>query len=474
MILNINNNPWLNVLHFKELVDYLSISDIKHLTMSCKHLRIKLTPNFFNTFKFDCFIDEGDYKSCIFTQFDDIFNDYDELVKYTEAEASQNEFAGEIDTLFVINPCRFDTKDYRASKNKFIDDLKLYPCNPKKLIIDIHDCYYLLYDLHIVFNNIKSLTIESSIISFGTLQQLMGNLILLEDLTLSSNWILKYKEDFSKFTINWPESLKKLKILKNYFADVDDKELSVILSRNIDSYLDFSSLQLANKHLPNLVILDYSPPGNVDDFEELSRFLSANQQIKELKTRFVEANQELFNTVASLTNLKSYYISNYHYGDNMDETVSTLNSNSVERLYMSLNESHSILNLIASYFPNVTDLTFSPCLMELSELLCIASLFNKLKALTLKTHLEFTKPTKISFPKLENLESVEFIGANLLNFEEIKWDINNCPNLKLVSFTRPSNLHKAFEIPEQCDMLTNGWKLVSFSRKLSFYRIENN
>ncbi|KXN65437.1 hypothetical protein CONCODRAFT_20729 [Conidiobolus coronatus NRRL 28638] len=352
MLLNITNKSWLNVLHFNELVDYLSISDLKDLSMTCKHLRIKLTSSIFNSFKFDRFINEREYKSCIFTQFDDVFNNYDELVKYTEVDAPENEFAGEIDTLFVINPSRFDASDYKASKAKFIDDIKLYPCNPKKLIIDIHDCYYLLYELHSVFDNIKSLTIQSSIVNFGTLQHLMDNLILLEDLALSNNWILKYKVDFSKTCINWPASLKKLKISKNYFADVEDKELSVILSRNIDSYLDFNSLQLANKYLPNLAILDYSPPGNVNDFDELNDFLSANLQIRELKTRFVEAKPKLFNIAASLTNLKSFYISNYHYGDNTDEAISPLDSISVKRLYLSLNEDHSILNTIVLHFPN--------------------------------------------------------------------------------------------------------------------------
>ncbi|KXN66267.1 hypothetical protein CONCODRAFT_11934, partial [Conidiobolus coronatus NRRL 28638] len=288
---------WNLIIKLKDFSEYLCTKDLIKLSIICKKSRNPLIKDALNTFNLHSFTSNRDYFSLIIDQ-------------NTSQNGNKNIF---------INPYKPLMSELIDSKKEFINDLKLYKGNPKKLVVS--ECLYynyLLNEIPGIFPNITTLVINDSAFTMYTLQCLLDSFKCLENLVLTCSLIFHNAEISNDYIISYPTSLRNLKLGENYVTMVQDK----ISSIGINKYIGRAGLNEFNntyQHLPNLVTFEYY---TYEDYPEengdLFGFTKLNPQLKSLKLSGSYFNFGLFDIIKDYENLTHFEFKCFHHWSNLE------------------------------------------------------------------------------------------------------------------------------------------------------------
>jgi hypothetical protein len=442
---------WINIFKLYEVNKYCKFNDLSELSMVCKAVRSSLRYAIFKYFNLETFITCSEYQGCVISMDG---NDDD------------------VWTFSIVNHYKPLADNLLENKRRFISELDLYKHNIDRLnFYDVLDYFYLLYELPNIFQNLKSLYFDSTVIMFDNFQTLMSNLNILEDLDLYYVYICKRSKE-SK-SINFPLTLKKLKLRLVPIVQLNEREENIIFRRDIFISEYHPELELPLKNLPNLLLLRYKPISNENDGNNLLEFLKHNQNIKYIYILHLNFNPEVFNLVKTFKNLVKFGYSELYFSNIVNtDLLDSLVGGNVKYLSVSLSENSSYLKILPKQFPNLTDLYIDNGLLEFDQLWSILPKFKNLKTLKLKFYDYLIYSKDLSSQIFPNLESIHLMPDNDLNIEAINFNINSFPKLKLISFS-----HRGYPFINLGNIKLSheakaNWRLIDFSSKISLYRIK--
>jgi hypothetical protein len=443
------DTEWILIFKLKEFIDYFYINDLIQLSLICKKFRNCLSSNIFSTFNFNNFTNMGNYKTCVISS---IENRYGSNVVHLHT---------------AYNPLNSEMIDNII---KFNLDIKLFPIRSKKLEIRYAEQYfYLLKDIPNLFTKLTTMAISNSKIKFETLQYLLDSITCLDNVELSNNKLMHNSLRGTAVYIEWPNSLKNLKICTNMISRVD-AENNFISPLTLIFRLtptDYPLLYL--KHLSKLKYFEYKHICLQPEYENLCEFLKLNPQIASLKMSVTAFHPKLLAAIKYIDNLYSLNLS--YERDQMSEVeynhISTLNT--IGFLTITIHDFCKNYDKIINKFPNLADLLVE---MDCSSLEKLSTLIKKLPStnnLHLKINLEHSSALKLSFPKLDNLKSLELVLNSTTSIKNISWNIDSCPNLKLVKFSKAKDQFYT-KRPKANPKLVRCWKAIYFPNTIAYYR----
>ncbi|KXN65517.1 hypothetical protein CONCODRAFT_12877 [Conidiobolus coronatus NRRL 28638] len=332
-------------------------------------------------------------------------------------------------------------------------------------------------------------------ITFEDIQYLLNNLECLEDLQFISNYIFKSEPEPVDFSINWPQTLKKLTIGRNTELLVYNKYDPIPIDPN-EYYLDLPKTQhlLLPTHLPNLESLSLKHwEGKFDDKLE---FLKACPQIKKLSFPSVEEIPQIFNIIRSFNNLEHLEILLDCFGyEKESEIINFTIPCNLKSLTIQCRYYPYVIQFFNESFLQITNLNVISLYLSFDELLLFInnlSAMQLLKKLKLSFELNlyefneaigstvFTpiKTNVIKFPKLDNLESIEFKSVSKYDNYNIKMDlsqfkfrIDECPKLKCIGFRSDTKSECFGEIGSNKLGLGDDWRLISTPRRYLLHKV---
>ncbi|KXN65367.1 hypothetical protein CONCODRAFT_20762 [Conidiobolus coronatus NRRL 28638] len=454
---------WKNIFKLPEFKQYFSNTEIIQLSTACKYFRTSLNSTILKNFNFNLYIKENCYSSCLISE---------------EVDNYQNNIYRLINIYKPLND------DLLESKNRFKSELYMTGYYSDRIILNYtNDYYYLFSEIPSLFKNLRSLVITRNIIMLDTLKYLLDNLNCLEDLELIDNKLYKHDQDLNGNSINWPTTLKKLKIGSNIIGHVSEGGDSIVLCPSAQPNGDFTRLRLLPVNIPNLVSLYYRSSFYDDDNDddddeddeyncnELIEFLNVNHNIVKLYIGDSAINLALINTIYSLQNLMHLELPSierflFSY---MEYFNSPAHAN-LRSLKLTLYEDLHFLGILATQFPNLAYLTLGTMQLQSNNLLAKVSKFQKLKNFKLHVYLTMTEGHELNFESFLNLKSFELISDSKSFYESIKWKLPSCSKLRLIKFSLFEN-YDEFNTPKLIPELKENWKLVYFTHKLSYYKI---
>ncbi|KXN65024.1 hypothetical protein CONCODRAFT_13539 [Conidiobolus coronatus NRRL 28638] len=308
---------------------------------------------------------------------------------------------------------------------------------PSKLIIRVYNKYYLLENITSVFTVLTSLVISSSRTKAKTFQYLLDNITYLESLSLSDTSLYDIPYSDSAL-VNWPTSLKKLKIYNNKSSYYNGNN-TVLAVSNISGHFKYSKLSFSSRNLPNLKYLHYSTNIQTRGLEIID-FLALNPQIKHLKLTGNCFYTKLLATIKSV-----YRLSN-------------------------LSLDFRVYSTIEAELKNISQLNNISCLTIAWECFGDINQIPTIKDIVLKVEIRSIGVKIFKFPESSNLKEVEFNFSSFKRFEVVKWDASACPKLKLIKFVKNEDDKEPFDMSKLNPELEDGWKVVYLPLKISYYR----
>jgi hypothetical protein len=382
-----NNNDWINILKLNGLRDYLSNNDSIQLSTSSKKLRRLFFKDSIKTFNFSSFATTKDYPSLFIKQ---------ETGKYGDK------------TNTFINPFKPLTNELIESKKKFNNDLKIFNGSPKKIVVDDFGRYhYLLNEAPIIFPNITTLVLNNSEFTIDLFQYMLDNFKYLENLELTENILFHNAENSHEYTINYPISLKSLKLGNNRVMMVQDKinPISITGNKYATPAHEFNGTY---QHLPNLAALDHNtecnwPYENGDLFE----FIRLNPQLESLKLSGNAFNFELFDIIKDYENLTHFVFDCHHYWMDLEDYEMPVLHN-IKQLHLKIGI-ESLDEIFIGNFPNVNDLIIEFDGRINNRENDLIESFKNLKSLKLVSGDKTCSIVELTLPELNNLENLEFV-----------------------------------------------------------------
>jgi hypothetical protein len=532
---------WLNIFLLQDFTSYLDSGELKNLSMSQKRIRLKLLPIAYSTFNFNNFIKDQYYKSYLMDKYydnydkwarelenekygymnevsevdsvesssDDYHNYYDDYNKVygedsdegsdsdEDKDKDQDEDTAEDDFneadlikareqrcehFFLINPYLDCSDRFGISYRVFGLDIEKFQNYPRKLNLDeVKDYYYLLYKIPDIFNNLETLIVDGSRITFEVFEYLLNNLNFLQNLELSDSTLIKFNQNSNNYSINWPLNLKKLVFVDNKIIFVRDTESPLLLKPGDQLALNSESLYISPKYLPNLISLDYKKhtstdyPSSIDidEIDDLHSFLQLNNHIKKLIMCFDHYSSALFKIIELFNNLTHLDISKTNKEVFRKSELDNLPvMNNLKCLNLGLIENPTVFKILSQKFPNLTQLIARFHYNMLPQLCYSTKELKNLKNLNLGLYKQFSNSILFDFPSLNNLESLEISLGEYEEFEDVRWYARYCPKLTKVQFIRHYGF-PLFEKPRLNSMLRGIWNLVYFPTKITYYKIQN-
>ncbi|KXN67240.1 hypothetical protein CONCODRAFT_10751 [Conidiobolus coronatus NRRL 28638] len=497
---------WIDIVPLKEFYNVLSIQELAELSMSSKLFRSKLLSIIYKTLKLDFSeIENMEYKSYEITEEDSEFNDID-IQSRTEVltrprrrypiidDSDEEEF--EYLVKFFTNPYKPLIDKFISSRERFRSDLKLIPYQPSVLIIyDLSNYCYFIREISDAFNSLKALHIDYNCATLEDFQYLLDNLKCLEILLFTYNYIFKCNSKSTDYSISWPKTLKELTIggiremiLNNNHDPI--RLLSCIYRPNIP----MNPHLLMSIHLPNLESL--SLVESYGEFDDMLELLKVNSHIKRLYLPCVDEIHEIFDIIQSFKNLNhlNIFIDCFGYKKDLEKINSQIPPNFKSLTVICNYYYDNVINFLKGQFHQLTHLSVrfkSIQFQQLSLLISNLTTMHLLKKLELHFEVasdfyevkncEVYKSFRINifkFPKLSNLESVEF--RHILNScYNIKMDLGNlklivdsCPKLKRIGFSSEDNLKYFGEIGSEKLGLGENWKLISTPSRYLLHKVD--
>ncbi|KXN67823.1 hypothetical protein CONCODRAFT_79990 [Conidiobolus coronatus NRRL 28638] len=450
-----SNTNWIVVFKLNEFISCFNDKELIQLSMSCKKLRACLTPTIFKTYNFCSFIDTRNYKG------------YDIAEDDEDYERDEDED----DIIYIRNPYKQLTRKFIENKVQFNQDLKLYPCKPKLFsVCYLKDYSYLLYDISDAFSTLSGVILTKLYCKIETIQYLLDNLKYLSNFELSSNYIFQYSQNNTQIPINWPISLKKLKIGSNMVAYVEDKESSILTKRDAILDLHVQLLSLTPKYLPKLKHFDYVFSIQQDEIDGFSSFIELNPQLENLKIVGFSVHPQLFRTIKFIDKLTCLSLNFTVYKLSESDFTSLPDLSTVACLIIHLDYNSIEVHKLIDKFPNLKELTVEMYDEIFEELYVLSKNYPKIKTLNVKIHLKYFASKMIILPKLENLTSLEIILNRSNYFNHTDWNADSCPNLNVVKFSLDKS-QAPFKLEKLFRKLDRGWKQVFSPYKISLYKI---
>jgi hypothetical protein len=189
------NADWNNIIKSKDFTDYLNNEELIQLSMSSHKIRKYYSKDIIKCFNFSAFVDFRGYKSTVIAE---KYNKFGDLHYH------------------LLNPYIPLTSDLTESKIQFVQDMKIFNKDLRKMVIhNSIDYSYLLYEIPAIFPKIKTLVITNSVLTIELLQHLFNNLKNLEDLEVCENIFIHDNEGIDDYIVEWPTSLISLKLSDN-------------------------------------------------------------------------------------------------------------------------------------------------------------------------------------------------------------------------------------------------------------------
>lgn len=124
------------------------------------------------------------------------------------------------------------------------------------MVNDYGEDHYLLNEIPRAFPNITTLVLENSKFTLDRFQFLLDNFKYLASLELTKNTIFHYAEISNEYAINYPTSLRNLKVDQNGEIMVKGNINSIDIKRF--KYEDkIHGFDISNQHIPSLVAFEY-------------------------------------------------------------------------------------------------------------------------------------------------------------------------------------------------------------------------
>ncbi|KXN66269.1 hypothetical protein CONCODRAFT_11936 [Conidiobolus coronatus NRRL 28638] len=422
---------WNIIFKLKDFGEYLCNNDLLRLSMSSKSVRSYLSQNTLKSLNFSHFVDDRGYDSAV-------------SMKKT---------------------CRY--QELTRSKIKFAQELKLFNGNPSKLIVnDSREYYYLLYEIPRIFPIITTLVLNNSVFTMEVLQYLL-NYDSLENFELTNNVIFYDKEFSYEYTINYPASLRSLKLRYNQCIEVHDANDTIDKTKVKHSKWGQFEFYADPKYLPNLTSFEYyMPKDRLYEGEDLIEFIKLNPQLKKLKFSGVEFNYELFNIIRDYENLTHLEMNfGYIFYNLINYEIPILYN--IKHLCLQL-DGIDVDDMIRDKFPNIEELVIEFDGGVTNEINRLIESFSNLKSLKFITNGESKDAKNLTLPELNNLEKFEIN----FNYEEGKFNLLNlnvkyCKRLRIITFTKNTS-YSPFENSETNQKLIKNCEYLYFPHKLTF------
>ncbi|KXN70325.1 hypothetical protein CONCODRAFT_70788 [Conidiobolus coronatus NRRL 28638] len=433
------DSNWIIIFRLKEFSNYFTKDELIQLSLGCKVFRSCLSRYIFNSFNFRSFTDIG---------------------KYNDSIISDNEHINDHNRVYIYNPFKPLDSDLTKSKAQFNLDLKLFPNQPMELVVQSAEYYYhILYDIPNVFTKLTTVIISHSILQCELFQDLLNNLDCLNSLELSNSSLIQFTKSSDITPIEWPSSLKRLKVCNNKTVRVEDRQKNIILVNGRVQSSSNGNLTFTLKHLPKLTSFEYQLLFLQFDDENLWEFLKLNSQIKNLIIRVPDFHPELFAAIQCIDNLSVLHLKFMIYNTFEVDYNNLPILNNITSLTITLYDKPDINNIIIDKFPNLAELTVEIDSKDTIKLATMTKKLSNVKNLNLKITFQRLKIKKFVFPKLDNLYSLEFILDNGIYLNDIDWNFDSCSNLKLVKFSKAES--KVYmNLPKMNPELIDNWKAV--------------
>jgi hypothetical protein len=402
--------------------------------------------------------------------------------QFSEAESSDSYRDFECVTSYTLNPFKPLTDAFLESKSKFQLDLNQFQYQLKKLnFFSVCNHSYLIHDLVNRLTGIKILSIRLSEICIDDFQHLLDSLPFLEDLDFHENVLITRRTDSYSYYINWPLNLKKLMLNKNKVGYINDTEEYFKDGLRESLNAEFVEFKLYPICFPNLKSLSLFEREWLD-YHEISNsyysFLKENTHVEELSIGYLLVKLELFEIIRKFSNLTKLKLSipsfegirffnsasqNIKFSDIKAPVLS-----SIKNLDITYHGDLSIFDYIPKHYPNVTNLfvdTMSENCTHLNVLISKLKNFKHLTSLKIKSYYSDKEVYELDFSGLKCLKSIEFIYYGNVNLRDFIWNVNSCPDLRIVKFSG-SNINSDKLRTE----LSSNWDISHFPNKTSFYR----
>jgi hypothetical protein len=440
------NADWNSIIKSKDFTDYLNNEELIQLSMSSHKIRKYYSKDIIKCFNFSAFVDSRGYKSTVIAE---KYNNYGDLF-YN-----------------LLNPYIPLTSDLTESKNQFVQDMKIFSKDLKKIIIhNSIDYSYLLYEIPEIFPKIKTLVITNSVLTIELLQHLFNNLKNLESLEICENIFIHPNEDINDYTIEWPTYLTSFKLCGNMIINTKDSYSKLVL-RQVQ-YIDSETIELYSppKLFPKLTTFEYKLSFNyLDNREDQIPFFHLNTQLKTLRLSGEVFNYDILSIIEDTQNLTQLEFNCEDYCDTDDYYIPILPS---------INHLCVIDDVNCAYersemFPNVVDLVIEyKYINYLHRFQDAIENYPKLKSLKLISNVCSEEIFDLAIAEVSCLEKLEInFNYDDIKFENIKLDVTACNKLKFITFTK-NETSAPFENSKHIEKLFKGWNYLYFLRKLSF------
>ncbi|KXN66265.1 hypothetical protein CONCODRAFT_87519 [Conidiobolus coronatus NRRL 28638] len=442
------NMNWNIIFKLNTFRDHLSNNDLIQVSMSSKQSRNLLAKHIFSTLNLCSFTSSRDYSSLFIKE---------ETDKYC------NKFNT------FINPYKPLESELIKSIKEFSNELKLFKGSPNKLVVDGYGSYhYLLNEVPIIFPNITTLVINDSEFTMDTLKFLLDNFKCVENLELTDNLIFHNAEASYDYTINYPISLRSLKLRKNSVMMVQDKvnPVGIYWHKEGSGIHDFNGTY---QYLPNLITFDYNTDcRRPEDTGDIFGFVRLNPQLKRLILSGNIFNFELFDVIKNCENLTHLEFKCLHYPDDLKNYEMPVLYN-IKHLHIKIGQ-QNIDAMVIDKFPNLTELVIEFHWSISNEKNILIESFPNLKSLKFISNRISKYIENLTIPKLDYLEKLEFnLNWGEESFEHVIWDVSACDKLKLVNFTK-NDSYTPYENLELSDELTKQWDMYYFPHKFAYYK----
>ncbi|KXN65441.1 RNI-like protein [Conidiobolus coronatus NRRL 28638] len=372
----------------------------------------------------------------------------------------------------IINPYKPLTTELDECKKQLSNDLEIFKEYTKSFVLSNSVGYiYLLYEIPCIFPNITTLVLNGSAFTMEALSYLLDSLKYLEDLNLTENLIFKDEEISNEYTINYPISLRSLKLGDNGVMMIKDKFNSVRKMKIIHEGSETYEFTGTHQHLPNLITFDYDLHyDSSEENDDLLEFIILNLQLKNLILFGPNFSLKLFDIIKTLKSLIYLDFKCDYYEELIYEYEMPILYNIK---HLNIEAIHYSRLIIENNFPNVEELVIEFDWHRCNEVYDLIQRFPKLKSLKLISLNIFENAIKITLLKLNSLEKLE-INFNYREgkFEDIELDVSACDKLKSISITK-NECHSPFQKLDHTQTFKAGWDYYYFPHKLFFVKIFN-
>jgi hypothetical protein len=302
------------------------------------------------------------------------------------------------------------------------------------------------------------------------LQYLLDNLCCLDNIELSNNNLVQCTPRSSQTGVNWPSSLKKLKVSNNNVVYVEQNGELALLPENDIHGIPMDIMLFSLNSLQYLVSFEHEKFYLQNNDDNICEFLKLNPQLENLKISHSNFNPEIFSSIKHIDKLSNLYLTCRNYEISEVDYSNIPFITTVTSLTISLSRISEISCNIIEKFPNLTDLLVQMHCSDLDKLSTLAKMLSSVKNLSIKIILNLAYSKELNIQNLDNLKGLEFILQYGTYIDDIKLNVSSCSNLKVVKFSKAKGFVYE-EQPKTNPRLTDCWSVVYFPHRVTYYRI---